>query len=317
MFTLLVPCNRDHEWLENCFESISSNGPNFDYEILVVVNNASFQVKENITQLRDKVLPKARIVDSGVGTLSDALNFGLINARFEYIARLDSDDELCKNRIETQIDLLDCSPGVSVVGSYTQLISASGERGRVIRFPINSTEIAQRIKYGNLLSHPTVTFRKSTVMQVGMYTNNFPHAEDYELWLKIAEVSKIVNVPIIGTLYRQHGTQISQAFVRDQILATRELAVGAIVKSLMSRKIDVSPIQISQFISPKVIRFRSRHLRVEKGKFEFSQYVAFRNTFTFSWKITTLMTIVLNSPQTLLSWGVRKIRYFLKGRNET
>jgi glycosyltransferase involved in cell wall biosynthesis len=317
MFTLLLPCNRDHEWLENCFESISSNGPNFDYEILVVVNNASFQVKENITQLRDKVLPKARIVDSGVGTLSDALNFGLINARFEYIARLDSDDELCKNRIETQIDLLDCSPGVSVVGSYTQLISASGERGRVIRFPINSTEIAQRIKYGNLLSHPTVTFRKSTVMQVGMYTNNFPHAEDYELWLKIAEVSKIVNVPIIGTLYRQHGTQISQAFVRDQILATRELAVGAIVKSLMSRKIDVSPIQISQFISPKVIRFRSRHLRVEKGKFEFSQYVAFRNTFTFSWKITTLMTIVLNSPQTLLSWGVRKIRYFLKGRNET
>jgi cellulose synthase/poly-beta-1,6-N-acetylglucosamine synthase-like glycosyltransferase len=82
MFTLLVPCNRDHEWLKNCFESVSSNGPNFDYEILIVVNNASLQVKESITQLRDKVLPNARIIDSGRGTLSDALNFGLINARF-------------------------------------------------------------------------------------------------------------------------------------------------------------------------------------------------------------------------------------------
>lgn len=317
MFTLLIPCNRDHQWLENCFVSISSNGPNFDYEILIVVNNASLDVKERIALLRDKILPNARIVDSGAGTLSDALNYGLMNARYEYIARLDSDDELCKNRIETQIDLLKSLPDISVVGSYTQVISGRGERGRVIRFPIDSTEIAQRIKYGNLLSHPTVTFRKSTVIQVGMYSNDFPHAEDYELWLKIAEVSKIVNVPIIGTLYRQHSNQISKEFVQDQIMATRELAVGAMVKTLLTRNVEVSQIQISQLLSPRLIRFKSRELRVEKGKFEFSQYVAFRTTFTFSRKLTTIATIVLNSPQVLLSWGVRKTRYFLKGRNET
>ena len=105
MFTLLIPCNRDHEWLENCFDSISSNGPKFDFEILIVANNASSEVKERIAQLRNKILPNARIIDSGTGTLSDALNYGVINARYEYIARLDSDDELCKNRIETQIDL--------------------------------------------------------------------------------------------------------------------------------------------------------------------------------------------------------------------
>lgn len=314
MVTLLIPCNRDHQWLRNCFESIRANGPKNEIEVLIVLNNASTQVKTNIIKLKDEILPTAKIVDSGVGTLSDALNYGLLCASFEYIARLDSDDELCKNRIEAQVEILENSPEISAVGSFVRVISEDGVLRRVIRFPVNPDEIATTIKYGNRLAHPTVTFRKSIAQRVGMYSNNFPHAEDYELWLKMAEVSKLINAPIIGTNYRQHISQVSQSNSSEQIISTRKLAVTAISKSLAKDNINLSVLQKSQLLDSGLIRFGSKELRAEKARLEWSQFVAFRDKFTFSEKVTKITTVVLNNPNILFTWGARKARRLFEGK---
>jgi glycosyltransferase involved in cell wall biosynthesis len=317
VFTLLVPCNRDHQWVRSCFESVRLNAPKLDFEILIVVNNASTVTKETIAKLRDEILPKARILDSGQGTLSDALNFGLLNASFEYIVRLDSDDELCEGRIEAQIDLLELCPDISVVGTAVRTISGEGNLGTIVRFPVDASQISATIKYGNCLSHPTATFRKSIAMQAGMYSNDYPHAEDYDLWLKISEISKITNLPIIGINYRVHGSQISQTNVSEQITSTRKLAVKAITKSLASRGIMLSETQLSHFVKPKMIRFRSKELRAEKARFEFAQFVAFRNTFTYPTKFSRILTIFLNNPNILIAKFAGKVFDLLRGKDET
>jgi glycosyltransferase involved in cell wall biosynthesis len=316
MITLLVPTNRDHRWLRSCLESIKLNGPSFDFEVLLIVNNASVTTFRNIEKVQQEVLPDAKLINAGVGSLSEALNHGLRNAEFEYIARLDSDDELCQGRIEAQIEVLELNPEVALVGTYVQVISEDGNLGRIIRFPVDSSEIDARLKYGNCISHPTVTFRKSVVMNVGMYSNNYPHAEDYDLWLRVAQTSKIRNLPLVGINYRQHGDQVSSVYSAEQIGSTRELAVCAISTVLNLNGKTLTAEDLSKLLSSTICRLNSKLLRKEKAQFETWQYVAFRHSFTLREKLSRISTILLNDPYFLAYWLFSKVRYSWRRNNE-
>ena len=306
MFTLLVPTNRDHKWLRGCLESIKRNGPSFDFEVILIVNNASAETIQNVEKVQKQVLPTAKLLDAGKGSLSDALNHGLRNAKFEYIARLDSDDELRTDRIEAQIRVLELNPEVALVGTFVQVISEVGFPGRIISFPIESSEIHERLKYGNCVSHPTVTFRKSVVMDVGMYSNDYPHAEDYDLWIRVSETAKIRNLPVVGINYRQHGDQVSSVHIKEQIASTRKLAVCAISSDLTSRGISLSPVDKSRMLNTKICRLNSKVLRAEKARLETWQYVAFRGSFTLRNKLSRISTILLNDPYFFAHWLVLK-----------
>ena len=316
MLSLLVPTNRDHRWLRNCLESIKQNGPSFDFEVLLIVNNASVRTFENIKKVQQEVLHSAKLLDAGTGSLSDALNHGLTNAKFEYIARLDSDDQLCKGRLEAQIRVLELNPEVALVGTYVQVISEDGNLGRIIRFPVGSSEIDARLKYGNCISHPTVAFRKSVVMNVGMYSNDYPHAEDYDLWIRVSQTAKIRNLPVVGINYRQHGDQVSSVHSGEQIGSTRKLAVCAISHDLTLSGITLSPEDKLKMLSTKICRLNSKVLREEKAQLETWQYVAFRGSFTLRTKLSRISTILLNDPYFFAHWLVSKSIHSWREKNE-
>jgi hypothetical protein len=316
MFTLLLPCNRLHPWLEKCLTSVKENGPQVGYEILVIVNNASGTETMAIATLSNRILPSAKVLNSGNGTLADALNFGIINASHDYIVRLDSDDELCEGRIERQIKYLDEHPEVAVVGTYAQVIYDSGEFGKIVRFPTDPSSIADSLRYGNCVSHPTVTFRKQNVVNVGMYSNDYPHAEDYELWLKLASRYKVVNLPVVGINYRQHSQQVSQANLIGQISSTRRLAISAITTHLEKSGAPISLEQTKLLLSEGIKRCNSKQVRIEKARFELAQLRAFGESLSRPQKLERVCTILINNPQPLITWAIRKCGSFVRGNND-
>ena len=316
MFTLLLPCNQFHPWFDKCLISIKENGPDCDYEILVIVNNASRIDATAITTSTNRILPSAKVLNSGNGTLADALNFGITNASHDYIVRLDSDDELCKDRIERQIKYLDEQPEVGVVGTYAQVIYDSGEFGKIVRFPSDSSSITYSLRYGNCVSHPTVAFRKENVVNVGMYSNEYPHAEDYDLWIKLASLYKVVNLPIVGINYRQHSQQVSQANLSAQVLSTRRLAVRAIVTHLEKSGFSISSEQTDMLLATGLKRCDSKQVRIEKARFELAQLRAFGQSLSWPQKLERVCTILINNPQPLIFWATQKCGRFLRGKND-
>jgi hypothetical protein len=238
------------------------------------------------------------------------LNHGLRNAKFEYIARLDSDDELRTDRIEAQISVLEQNPDVALVGTFVQVISEDGFPRRVISFPIKSSEIHDRLKYGNCIAHPTVAFRKSVVMNAGMYSNNYPHAEDYDLWIRVSKIAKIQNLPVVGINYRQHGNQVSSVHIGEQMASTRKLAVRAISSDLTLSGIALLPEDHSRMLNTKICRLNSQVLRREKARLEIWQYVAFRGSFNIRTKFSKITTILINDPYFFAHWLVSKSIHF-------
>jgi hypothetical protein len=65
--------------------------------------------------------------------------------------------------------------------------------------------------------HSSVFFRKEIITELGGYDENYKHAEDFELWSRVARKYKIVNLPEILIKFRIHGESIGQ------ITKTREI----------------------------------------------------------------------------------------------
>ena len=70
--------------------------------------------------------------------------------------------------------------------------------------------MAARLFFESPLGHPTVMFRRALFAEHGLrYSHEYPHAEDFELWTRVAQVTGLANVPEVLLRYRQHEEQIT------------------------------------------------------------------------------------------------------------
>lgn len=135
-----------------------------------------YEKKDKIVELhfREKNL--------GLGlTLNEGLNY----CKYEYVARMDADDEALSNRFEDQIKYLEDHPEVDVIGA--NMYEYDEEMKNIIsqkNVPETDKELKEYVKFRNPINHPTVIFKKDKVLEVGSY-EDFPLFEDYYLWAKL------------------------------------------------------------------------------------------------------------------------------------
>ena len=119
------------------------------------------------------------------GGLGNALKIGVENAKYEIIARMDSDDIAAPDRFEKQIAYLESHPECDIVGG--QITEFIGEPSNIVgrrEVPLDNENIYKYMKSRCAFNHPTVMFRKSAVLSVGNYMDWFWN-EDYYLWIRM------------------------------------------------------------------------------------------------------------------------------------
>ncbi|MFC4256631.1 glycosyltransferase [Altererythrobacter xixiisoli] len=148
-----------------------------------------------------------------------SLNQLLDEAAAPVIARMDADDICDPTRFAKQIAFLNANPDYGVIGSWTADINEFGASHRLEGFdhPTNHQEFLQAVKDdGPLLCHPVVTYRRDVVRNVGGYHAAFRHCEDYDLWLRLASVTKLANIPERLIRYRHYEGQVSARHATEQ-----------------------------------------------------------------------------------------------------
>ena len=116
--------------------------------------------------------------------------FGL--ARGLYLTRHDADDLSKPERFAKQVAFLQGHPAIGVLGTQTQFIDADGQPLDVQYFPAKFTndEIQAELLRENCLCQGSVMFRRALLDQVGLYETGNIGSEDYDLWLRLAEVTR-------------------------------------------------------------------------------------------------------------------------------
>lgn len=117
--------------------------------------------------------------------LGYALNIGLRHCSYDLVARMDTDD-ICKpNRFEVQVKYMEDHPDVDVLGAWIDEFYETPENIVSIRkVPQHNDELYKFGKRRNPMNHPTVIFRKASVLKAGNYQTCML-LEDYFLWAKM------------------------------------------------------------------------------------------------------------------------------------
>lgn len=132
--------------------------------------------------------------------LVDALNFGLENARYDWIARFDIDDEYSSNRLQIQREAIHESLGV-IFSDYEFFGYGEPNLGRIYS-AITPTATALSLISGQRTAHPSAVFNKELALSVGGYLNDDFPAEDLSLWLRLLKSGTAESLPDLLLRYR-------------------------------------------------------------------------------------------------------------------
>jgi glycosyltransferase involved in cell wall biosynthesis len=206
---LLPVCNTPPQFLvesiRSCFQQSLSPAE------LVIIDDGSTAAAtlaclaeiRNVRGVRLEVLGENR-------GISAALNAGLAIAKCDWVARMDADDIMLPHRLAAQADFIQRRGEPDVVGG--QIVYFGAESGAFTMHPeVITADLARAHANGWFLNHPSVVYRRRSVLDAGGYDSRFNGCEDMELWYRmLARGMRLANIPSIVLMYRIHAGQATR-----------------------------------------------------------------------------------------------------------
>jgi glycosyltransferase involved in cell wall biosynthesis len=151
--------------------------------------------------------------------LVPTLNHGLSTARGHFVARMDADDVSLRERLDRQVAFMNARPDVGLCGAWVSVSSATRANGYVWRTPPDHDRIRCTLLFESALAHPTAMWRRDDAGAALRYDPAYPHAEDYELWVRAAHQTRLANIPAVLLHLRIHPGQVTSRF-HDELVAS-------------------------------------------------------------------------------------------------
>jgi glycosyltransferase involved in cell wall biosynthesis len=194
----VIIATRDRpQFLWRSVESARSAGD--DVEIVVVDDASSHET----TQLC-KAMPGIKYVraerQQGLG---GARNIGLIASRGEFVTFLDDDDLRLRHSLRAQVDLLKQNKSAALIYAQAIVEGSAGEFIRTYPRQCPSGDLFWMLVARNFIPCASVVFRRSCLSQVGLLEDCSDAIEDWDLWVRIAEIDSIIGLAAPVVVYRQ------------------------------------------------------------------------------------------------------------------
>jgi glycosyltransferase involved in cell wall biosynthesis len=212
--TVIMPVYNGEPYLDEAINSILIQTFT-DFEFLIIDDGSTDRSLEIIQRYQDSRIKLIRNpINKG---LVDSLNLGLSLAKGEYIARMDCDDISKADRLEKQVRFLIEHPDIGVIGSCIDIIDNNSKIIQTWIYPAESELIKWELFFHCPFAHPSIMFGKKLVKQVNGYSNKYPHAEDYELWWRLYDLTNFSNLSESLLLYRVHDKNVTNIHKKAQI----------------------------------------------------------------------------------------------------
>lgn len=205
--SVVMPAYNAEKYIGESIKSIL-NQTFIDFEFIIINDGSRDRTKEIILSYsNDRIVYLENEINSGIVV---TLNKGLEYATGEYIARMDADDIAVAERLEKQIEFMEENKDVGVLGTGICIFGEDvQEQARV--FTTNPEQLKAELIFNSCIAHPTVMMRSNILKNNGLsYDLEYAGAEDYNLWWKIAKVSRIATIPDLLVKYRIHSSQITK-----------------------------------------------------------------------------------------------------------
>jgi glycosyltransferase involved in cell wall biosynthesis len=204
--TWLMPVKNGMPYLPETLASIETQTYR-NWELLVWDNGSTDGTLDELRRWVPSRLPGRVIYDNPL-SLGNSLARLVETAQTELCARIDADDVNYRSRIERQVAFMRARPEVVLVGTDIEFID---EKGSVIAgawtHQHEDADVRWQLRWECPSCHPTVLFRRSAVIAAGNYRDCMPY-EDHDLWLRMALIGEMANLPAVLVKYRWRSTSV-------------------------------------------------------------------------------------------------------------
>jgi glycosyltransferase EpsE len=210
--------------IENIFEQ------DYDSIELIIINDGSIDNTLSVLKDLNKTFNFILINNLQNLGLQKSLNRGLLEAKGKYIARIDDHDLwIDKEKTTKQVAFLESHPRFGLIGSAFKINDTPFIN------PISNEDIRRQILMRCPFCHQSVLIRNTILKEVGNYDENLTYSEDWDLWLKIATVSKVANLPEITV-------QVFEPIANDSLSGDFFLKQLPINRQLIKKHVNAFPM---------------------------------------------------------------------------
>lgn len=200
------------EYVRTAFESVFNQTLMPDEVVCVadgpIPDNLKAVVQDFKTQYPEIMHPVYLDKNGGLG---EAMRIASLEARYDYLARMDSDDICLPDRFEKQMKCFEEDPELSIVGGMITEFDGTPENIIAQRIlPLDDAGIKKMMRGRCAVNHVTVIFKKEDLLRSGNY-QPFWKQEDHYLWARMMEHGcKFRNIPDIVVNVRSGKDQLAR-----------------------------------------------------------------------------------------------------------
>ncbi len=193
LVSVIIPAYKVASFIRETLDSVL--GQTFsDYEI-IVINDGSPDTEELEKRLEayTDLITYIQQPNQGAGA---ARNAGLRIARGEFVAFLDGDDLWLPEFLTEQLALINGGGGCDLV--YADAVNLDGARlKRTTNMDFNPSDgpvTAESLISGKCrVITSSVVARRRCILDAGLFDDNFPNSQDFDLWLRLAKQGARLN----------------------------------------------------------------------------------------------------------------------------
>jgi len=256
---VLIPCYNNVAGLRKSLKSIIYDKGK--YLIVITDDGSKDEIKREQLFQNNEGLPIHIIrlpTNKGITiALNSALEWITENITCDYIARLDCGDVCDPQRFYKQIEFLRVNPDIYLLGSWCYFEDVEKKIRYKHRAPEHHNEILKALYFRNVFIHPTIIAKSEVVKEVGLYPEEYPFAEDYAWFWKIANKFNTCIIPMYLVVSEINRTGISRSNRLKQ-LQSRMAVLKKFGYKFALRKLGILKIRLLMLIPYPFILFVKR-----------------------------------------------------------
>lgn len=204
MFSIIIPLYNKADYIAETLNSVL-NQTFTDYEVIVVNDSSIDNSLEIVSRFHDERIYVYTKENEGV---SAARNYGIMLAKYDYIAFLDADDKWDTDYLECQRKLIDTYPNAGIYS--TAFYSVEKEKKEPRNILINEhihflidDYFKQSVMNGlSICWTSSLCLKKEIIKQIPMFRVGIKRGEDLDVWLRIALNHEIAYLNLPKVFYR-------------------------------------------------------------------------------------------------------------------
>ena len=175
-------------------------------------------IKKYQTDERVKYYRSKEFVELGM-----ARNLALNEVRTNFVAILDSDDEMMPERLSKQYSYLLNNKNIFLVSSWVKIIDFKDRTIANHQPTLDSKSLYQRIGWENPIVHSSVMYRKKLNSKSVKYNSKIKYAQDYDFYIRHIDEDNFFIINDFLSKNRIHQDNLTRSKSYSEIIALEQI----------------------------------------------------------------------------------------------